>query len=474
MVHICDFRRNKPAKTESSRESVGFVSASTYEGGLFLSTSHPSPLPSTKSLPCQAKERARQLGSRQDTLIASTTSDLQAVEAADSLIELSGATLFDGDRVKEVVNPQSKIPMFRPPHHPPIHSQVLRNGDTVRALAPHMIRTSMRPSHPSASQRKRGPPSADERSGDSRHGHSIGSRAKASATMRHGEASPSQPDAHLPRTASGASAGPALHYSTADKGPPPAIHSLLSNPPPAAAAPYPRTESGPLDATYATVSLPPPAPAAAPAVSSGGGGSAYTDHTATGGGSSAYTGYFSAAAAGDSGWRSAASGAAEPPADPLIRRFREIRRLRATAAGDGGEKTVRGAARRPPRPGPIRSPVAQPPRPNPSIPSHRSIFRAAARLSGSFGCSGSGRSAPLTLRSFPRPPQAREGAAYDPVPATRRCEIVFFVEITHKTFLSMLLCRCKISEIIFVRPCGSTCSICTLHYEQYTQYYTTV
>ncbi len=58
----------------------------------------------TELLSCQAKERARQLGARQDN--PTELPDLQAVEAADSLIELSGATLFDGDRVKEVVNHQ--------------------------------------------------------------------------------------------------------------------------------------------------------------------------------------------------------------------------------------------------------------------------------------------------------------------------------------------------------------------------------
>lgn len=78
------------------------MSASTNKGGFFNQRSNCFSL--TQLLLCQAKERARQLGARQDN--PTELPDLQAVEAADSLIELSGATLFDGDRVKEVVNHQ--------------------------------------------------------------------------------------------------------------------------------------------------------------------------------------------------------------------------------------------------------------------------------------------------------------------------------------------------------------------------------
>jgi hypothetical protein len=49
----------------------------------------------------QAKERARLLGQRPGTMSTPST-ELALIEQADCLVERSGATLFDGDRVKEV------------------------------------------------------------------------------------------------------------------------------------------------------------------------------------------------------------------------------------------------------------------------------------------------------------------------------------------------------------------------------------
>ncbi len=54
-----------------------------------------------KTTDFQAKERARLLGSRTGST-STPTSELSLIEEADCLAERSGATLFDGDRVKEV------------------------------------------------------------------------------------------------------------------------------------------------------------------------------------------------------------------------------------------------------------------------------------------------------------------------------------------------------------------------------------